>query len=380
LKLSHSPARPLYRFFGPGLVALFAVTPALHAESGADLSARVAVDGRLDEYTADEWVLDPDRAPFERTGDSRWGTDNDIRRVAVTWDHARLYVAVECATFDAGVLLLLDHATGGIDDMRALTNLRRAVVFSGFAPDLLVLAEPESQRPVAWRFSSGGAPETLGDGVVEAFFASTQGALEAAIPWPLVRSASGVVDFVAAITGGEGTGCGDAAPDPSAVLGVPRTGLAVLDRVLRVVVDSDLDGTPDAGVAPRDVAAVVPDDRGAVVDEVTLRVRPALRSFAPDLGEIVEFSLEREGAVGVERVYVTARVYSLSGEVVRVLYEDDPRDFTDATPGAAMLDAWDGTDRGGAVVAGGIYVINVGWGVARGSRTGGASASVAVIR
>jgi len=372
------------RAIASATIALALLAPtATVATTAHDLSARIVVDGRIGEYEDDEWVLDEFSSPAESPGDSRWGSDNEVRRVAVTWDDARLYLAVDCVTLDSELILWLDAAAGGIRGMQSLPNFRRNVVFSGFAPDLLLVARPESEEPTAIRLRSDGAPELLETDVLDARFvqfATEGGALEVAIPWALLEPAGGVIGLLAAISGGTGAGCGDAAPDPSAPLETPQNAIAYLDRALHMTFDGDADGSPDVGVSPRDLAVVEAAGPVVAAHDVSIGVRVDVRSFAPDRGESVSFTLRRDSEEAVSTVYVSSRVYSLSGELVRVLFEDEPRAFDVAEGPPLPEDSWDGRDGGGNVVPGGVYVINVSWGLARGARSGAANVSVAVVR
>jgi hypothetical protein len=328
----------------------------------------------LDEYESDEFVLDRSTPLPETTSDSRWGSDNDVGRVAVTWDDGFLYIGIECVTLDSELMVLLDHTGGGIADMRSLGELRRNVTFYAFAPDLWLRAHPQSERVEGLRLPHGHIDQgAFGSRFTQETFAG--GALEVAIPWDLVEPADGVVSLLAAITGDVGTGAGDAAPDPSAILGTARGARADLDRVVRLEVDADGDGSPDAGVSPR-VMATVSGTKPAV-DDLSLAIDLDVRSFAPDEGESVAFTLRLEGG-GEGAVFASAQVFSVSGELVRVLFRDERQVFGRfLSPTSA---AWDGRDDSGNVVAGGVYLINVTWGVARGTRTGGATVSVAVAR
>jgi hypothetical protein len=58
-----------------------------------------------------------------------------------------------------------------------------------------------------------------------------------------------------------------------------------------------------------------------------------------------------------------------------VLFADQLRSLD-----APFEESWDGTDRFGRIVPGGIYIVNVSWGAARGQRSGVTGAAVAVVR
>jgi len=97
-----------------------------------------------------------------------------------------------------------------------------------------------------------------------------------------------------------------------------------------------------------------------------------VRSFAPDEGEVTRFTVGRARG---GRAFMSARVYSRAGELITVLFADELRSLD-----PPFETVWDGTDRFGRVVPGGIYIVNVSWGAARGQRSGATSAGVAVVR
>ena len=135
--------------------------------------------------------------------------------------------------------------------MRALGPLRHAIEFGGsFRPDLLVEARPQSVSPAAWRID--GEVERVDDGALHLHYhhqGLDGGALEAAIPWRLIGTNEGSIALVALVAGEEGSGSGDAAPNPNGALSSLRSRTAFLDRALNVAVDGELDGDPDEDVS-----------------------------------------------------------------------------------------------------------------------------------
>ncbi len=130
------------------------------------------------------------------------------------------------------------------------------------------------------------------------------------------------------------------------------------------------------------VAATPSPAQTPVDSDVEFRIRVDHRSFAPDDGEVVMVSLCRKDEPVDGAVFVSARVYSISGELVRLLYKDR----TYETPsvflpgGTGNGGSWDGTDRRGEIVPGGIYIIEVDWGPAPGARTGSTRKAIVVVR
>lgn len=359
------------------ILVLVGQAMAAHAVTEASLSGRVVIDGYASEYTADEWILDTTTDPAESDADSRWGRNNDVRRIAVTWDLDHIYIVVDATAFDSSVMAFLAYAGGGIQDMSAAGPMSRAISFPGAAPNLLATTDAAG-TPLVARTDATRAFGLLAETDVPRRFAEV---LEMRVPWEVVRTAAGTVDVLAAVSGDAGSGAGDGAPDPSSSLSAERYARAVLDRWMRLVVDADGDGQADIGVEPRAVARVVPNGVATTVSDPTLDIALSARAFAPDRSESVSFRIHRAAEdKPAPQVFVTCRVYDISGRLIHVLYEDDPRDFDVAEPPPDPRDQWDGTDSGGAIVPGGVYVINVTWGESRGARTGSSNASVAVVR
>jgi hypothetical protein len=360
-------------------VALLALPAASRSTTADDLSSRIHIDGDVSEYMADEWVLDPGTAWPESPEDSRWAVNNEIRRVAVTWDSAFIYIAVDCVTWDSGVMAWLQYGAGGIGDLEAAGLFRRNIELGTLRPNILVWGEWRRDVEVArvdaeTPFGSVAAAQAT---TAFAADASGAGAMELALSWEVVRASGGVVALLTAISGRRQAGTGDAAPDPSASLPEIRTARGYLDNVLEITVDADRDGAPDAGVSPVDASVVVPGTAPRVRQYPELDVVPGVRSFAPDLGENVPFSLSADEDT---RVFVTAAVYSIDGRRVRELYQAQERTLSAGVNAGAPGDVWDGRDDAGNVVSGGVYVLSVTWAGSAGGQDGVARASVVVVR
>lgn len=360
--------------------ALLSIPTIAAATTAPDLSARVVIDGATDEYAADEWVLDATSPRPERPGDSQWGRDNDVHRVALTWDSTFLYIAVDCATYDSGLMVWIEYAPGGISRLDGLGDFRRQISFSRFAPNYIVWAD-RGDVFVARVSASQALQLRSEDEIPRAFSrnASGEGALEIAVPWSESFPAGGVLRLIAAVTGVTGTGTGDSAPDPSVALPAGRTDQATLDQVLAVTVDAGGDRKPDIGIAPAGAATVEPGGVALARSSAEVELVPTEKTFAPELSQSAEFVLVNNNTDPV-RVYLSARVYAMDGRLVRVLYEDNERLLDPGTNSPNPLDTWNGIDGNGEPVAGGIYVFNLVWGEERGAREGSFNASVGVVR
>jgi hypothetical protein len=407
----------------PGLAVLalagaaFMPAPAV-AQSQASLAARIVIDGSAADFTAVETVFrTPDLCvdlglPFacvgseEPSDDSAWSDIQDLAQVFVTWDAEDLYVAVEAHIADHALLVFLDYVPGGLADMTALSDWRRALAFGpGMRPDAFV-AVTDRERAATLFVVDGEAgvvpmaPEEYR--AVATFEAEAPGrGLEIAIPWRLLfpdaasalNPASGAPAepmFVlpapahaelrlaaAVVQAADGFGATDVAPDPSRPPSLDPRARVVVDRAVHVQWDADPPATPrfvDFGAAvqtqavPRIVPPLPPSPGGDVVlDAVeTLDAEypgaPA-RLLVADAGRDLEFVL-RFRAPEPSAVYVTARVLSAHGERVRDLYHNEARQPAAVSPpfGAfsdPLKDRWDGRDDGGRPVPGGTYVLHV---------------------
>jgi hypothetical protein len=316
------------------------------------LSDRIHVDGNVGDFDDDEWLLDDATSPAETAHDSRWGTDNDIARLGVTWDHARLYLSVALTLRNPqAVMVLIGNGPGGLSSLDAAGEFRR-VIDLPFSPNIVALAVPGAAARVA------RADETHAFALVDAAaipaVLSPSPALEQgfqmAVPWS-VLDPTRPLRIVVAVTGGTGDdGAGDAAPDPRATLYSDHRARATLDRWIELTADADGDGIPDDGVSPRAIAVVRPDtaaSRPAANDELSVHVLH--RAFAPDNGESTTLAL-RPAAGGIDAVDGTCVIHNLEGRRVRTLP-------VGSLPGSGEPGvSWDGRDDSGRVCEGGAYV------------------------
>ncbi len=339
-----------FRRLAPGLVALIALHPATAlATTAASLSGRIHLDGRLDDYAADEWILDATSAFPEHDDDSRWGNDNDVSRVAITWDDARLYLAVDFTAAATGVMVMIGSGPGGIASLDATGDFRRAIDLP-FAPNLLLLATPTSD-PLAARADVTHAFGLVDRATLPAVVSSSAGAagFEAWIPWTLL-DVSRPLRVVVVITGDAASGAGDAAPDSRAALSQDRYARASLDRWIMLTPDADGDGGADAGVAPRAAASVQPGtapvaERGDA--GIDIYVDPG--AFAPDRGESAVFTAYCP-AGPMQDVSGSCIIFAMDGRRIRTF------PLSAAGPVANMKASWDGRDDGGDACDAGIYL------------------------
>lgn len=363
------------------VLCLFSFPAVCFSTTSSDLQTRIRIDGRAIEYAADEWVLDTETPFRERSNDSRWGADNDIRRLAVTWDRSFLYIAVECKTYDSSLMLFVENTSGGARDLLSAGPLRRGIVFTGLSPNLIVVARSAVSEAAVTVVSPEEPFTPLDDERVESrMFQATEtgGALEIALPWDVVRPEGGSLRLLSILTGGEGSGAGDAAPDPSSDLREDGAARVTLDNAVEITVDGDLDGEPDVGVSPRDLASYGLEQRAPVAEGQTFDIRLEAATFVPDQAQPLKFRIERAVSADPVQLYLTAEVYAADGRRVAVLFQNETRTFERST--IQPWDEWDGRGANGEIVPGGIYVLVVSGGVSRGAATHFARKPVAVAR
>jgi len=358
-----------------------------------DLRARIINDGRAIEYEADEWVLDASTAFPEKLDDSRWGSDNDIREIAVTWDNYNLYIAIRATTRETHLMLFIDSACDGVTDLKNHPTFRRNIQFGGGSPNFLLDVTRTSAFATAG-FQDCSTPFFVYDHTRydSRYLQQEQGvgALEVAIPWGLVGafdasapptrtpSISYVMDLLAAVTGGLGVGAGDAGPDPSTILESDSTRVAILNNHMSFPLDSDGDGLIDMGVSPRSVVSYALPSSENVRSVLPIELTLDRKLFTPDTGEVVRFSASLQPPDYSLPVYLSANIFSSTGRLLRNLYENEPRDLSAGAP--PVWDEWDGRDNEGRVVPGGIYILALAGGPGDQSAKNTVKASVAVVR
>jgi hypothetical protein len=375
-------------------VLVWCVATSALATTSPDLRSRISIDGRTNDFEDDEWVLDA-ATPFrEPPGDSRWGRDNDVSAVAITWDDYNLYVAVAAVTTRGTLMLFIDTMCGGAVDLTAQDDFLRNIEFGGMTPNFLLQVNRISARPVAGYLDCRRPFDLIADSRYQSVYLQdgvSQGALELAIPWDVlgdfettgggirVPSENAVLGVVAVVTGGNGTGAGDAAPDPSIVLEDDSTRVAIVDNHIIVPLDADGDGMLDTNVSPRQSVsyALSSAAQGTTVRQpLVFRIPLTGKLVSPIREEVARFPVELDTRDYTEPVYLTVQVFSSDGRVVRTLLEDAPVDFSSGT----VWVSWDFEDDHGRIVSGGVYVIAVSGGAGKGSPKSTAKVAFAVVR
>jgi hypothetical protein len=278
-------------------------------------------------------------------------------------------------------MTFLEHDVGGISDLVGAAALRRNIVFSRIAPNLVVEANRAESEAKVSAVSLLEPPRDVREELYRSRYyqpARGPGALEIALPWGSVLPSSGLIKILAVVTAGAGTGAGDAAPDPSARLQFQHEAQARLDNAVTIPVDRNYDGEADLGISPRGEATFefVQEKPRAGGTEFTIVMEGA--TMAPDTGDPLTFRIEAVNLDEPGEYYQTCEVYSLSGNRVRVLFSDRLRLYE---PGVEPPeDSWDGRNDSGEIVDGGIYIINVTSGVLSGTTNQATRKPVSVLR
>ena len=99
------------------LLILLLLSGSAWAATAPSISDRMVIDGFSSEFEDDELIfIDtekdvngdgvPEVVPQERTDDSKWGFNNDLNQIKITWDADNLYVAVDGISWDNNIILL----------------------------------------------------------------------------------------------------------------------------------------------------------------------------------------------------------------------------------------------------------------------------------
>jgi hypothetical protein len=391
------------------------------ATTARSLSERILVDGFTTDWEADESLFGYNAALKmleEPTDDSKWGVNNDISQVRVTWDADTLYFAGDAKIWGNNLVILVDVLPDrGMATMSGLNSWSRNFTFdttdvvhnNDFAPDLFGATWDQNPTPHLVIYNSGTQVTDLQVGggqfrAASAFYQDRDGrAMEVAVPWSLVFAddpdsrdtvvtVGGIRDTLrwfppgsrrlkiccVLTAGGDNTGGPDSAPDNTRGHTSDGTAFVYIDNFAEIALDlkddtglghGGPDGIPDWNVGPCDRAEpgrfrfkypvpVVSVRFG--LDQLELN-RPA---FAPDLGERVHFRFEvtppldpADPLAPYRTVDLSANVFDMRGRFVRNLYIYDRRSAL--APADPTLDAWDGRDQSGRVVAPGVYVLRL---------------------
>ena len=403
------------------LLLPFLFVPPSAATTARDLSQRLIIDGFTADWEADESLFSYNaalRMLEEPTDDSKWGVNNDIAQVRVTWDADTLYLAGDAKTWGNNLVILLDVLPNrGMVTMSGLNSWSRNFTFdtsdvandNDFAPDFFGATWDGNPTPHLVVHNSGTQVTDLQVGgdqfrAASTFYQDRDGrAMELAIPWRLVfaddpESRDTVVTVGGArdtlrwfppgsrrlkiacvlTAGGDNTGGPDTAPDNTRGHTSDGTAFVYVDNFAEIELDlkddtglggGGPDGIPDWNVGPCDRAEAGRFRFKYPVPIVSVRFglddlefnRPA---FTPDTGERIHFRFRvappvdpADPLAGSRTVDLSANVFDMRGNFVKNLYIYDRRSAME--PGDPQWDVWDGRDEAGRLVAPGVYVLRL---------------------
>lgn len=406
------------------LLVAFLLTAVLAGDALAltarNLSARMRIDGFSGEFESDERLFGMNEAleePEESADDSRWGENNDLNQIRITWDARNLYIAGDGRIWDNNMILFIDSTPGiGLGSMDSLNSWRRNFAFDttglsrgeGFAPDLFgatwdgntsprLIMQERLQRVQDFTVSQGfySAAATFDQ-------SNTGRSMELAIPWstvflgPVGRGTRDTVILVGGVpdtfpifpqgsrlriagvvtAGADGTGGPDVAPDNTRGQTGNAGDLVFLDNWATIEIDRN-DDTGRGGGGPDGVA----DWNVSPAERTTFRFRPPITAavtrglrfslkevavdrpaFRPDRGDRVSFRYTLDPTPDPDNDFhqitsleLEAAIYDMRGRFVRSLYTSENRNVLQMERPA--VDAWDGRDEAGRIVAPGIYVL-----------------------
>ncbi len=249
----------LFLAFCTGWTAIYSP---LYAVTGDDLTDRIILNGYSGDFEEDESIFGttlrdvsgdgvPEVVSEERDNDSKWGFNNDLNQIKVSWDAENLYVAVDGIAWDNNIILLFDYLPGGLDKMTELNSWRRNFTFSnGFFPDFFFATWDGNTTPQIWRHTGAENTVTQIDNeefeTVASFAQGAEGrSMEARIPWTVLYADEMDRGWSEAV--GESTYV-----LPAGISDYPAFGGTTVPRVLRLcaVVTAGGDGTGGPDSAP----------------------------------------------------------------------------------------------------------------------------------
>src|SRR5258705_9284127 len=155
---SHPSATMFRRFVLPVIPPACVPSPVL-ARTARDLGSRMKIDGFTTEWADSEWIFGYNasaQASEEASDDSKWGSNDDVNQIRITWDAHNLYLATEGRIWGNNIILFIDSVPGqGLAKMTDLTSWRRNFFFDttgvssggGFAPDLFAATWDQNLTP-----------------------------------------------------------------------------------------------------------------------------------------------------------------------------------------------------------------------------------------
>ena len=174
-----------------GLTLLFVCLSISRAagSTAPDLRDQIPINGDVSDFAPDDWVLDDSTSFSEQPNDSRWGTDNDIRAIAVTWDNTNLYIGVPAVVVSTTLMLFLDVGCGGVENLHGPGDFRRNIEFAVNTPNVLMRVLHTSDPPELAALDCNHPVSIADPAEYQGIYVqsgASDGALEIALPWSLL--------------------------------------------------------------------------------------------------------------------------------------------------------------------------------------------------
>jgi len=167
----------------------------------------IPLDGDLSDWPDDAIVF------TDSSTDSKWGTDNELKKIKIWNNDSYLYVGVDISVSNNGWLLVMDlgNETQGATDLSQMSAWARLITLEGFENDAFV---------ASWNNDDGNRHFYTVEGntcTEKAHTGKTVSTItEVKIPWSDLGYASGKptqIKIAAFVVGGDGSSAPDTMPD-----------------------------------------------------------------------------------------------------------------------------------------------------------------------
>jgi len=323
----------------------------------------ITVDGNLSDWAQDEEILRQGNALYNpaESSDSAWDPatgKNELKRLLMTWDKQNLYIGLEGATDNSGLLLYIDvdsklmpGGDAGTDNLYYISTWNRKVKFAVYKPDFFYGAWSGSSGNLYKITSSSSVSDVSSYSSISTGKTSAVPGYEIRIPWEVlyglnkenVPAGARIALFASLCTGDIGSELysgatiqfgylgGDCIPDssgnniftfaPSTV-----TDFAVMD------IDSDDNGVPDDKLSAGALSIL----NDAIENKV-------FSPYGIYSSAKLSVKLNRQSSV-------TVKIYDINGNLV-----------SEPVTNSYVSDlnySWNGKDGSGNYVKAGVYIFN----------------------
>ncbi len=298
---------------------------------------------------------------YESTSDSKWGSENDINQISVTWDNDFLYIeATVTIKEDSGnnAIIYIDLKEGGITTADNLSLFPRKITFINFNPDIFLIFGKTWGG--VYSVNENGEVQSLSSYIFKSNKLSEgKWVILYKIPWTSLytvqqgRVKEGtLLKLIGIITGGDNSSTPDTAPNQTEELPAQWDQPVTIENFIIIPVDQNNDESPDLDISVKDRATTAIDvfsEKKYPFEIQQLTIHNS--TFTPDNDGVndtfyCKFYLTR-------RAKLTAKVYNLNGDIIRTLKEN-----FNVTQGWQKIE-WDGYKDNGKKPEPGLYIIYI---------------------